>query len=82
MVPLLQHLELSFVVVVAEVVGIVVTVLVQDRFHTVDFNPRVYTEFGFGRASHDTMVDLLNRHLGFSIPRTRWLTKLPGATHK
>ena len=56
--------------------------ILQDWFHTTDFNAKVYTEFGMDRATSTTLVDLLNRHCNAGLPRTVYITKLPGASHR
>ena len=56
--------------------------IMQDRFHTTDFNAKVYTQWGLHRAKTTMLVDLMNQHWGAGIPRQRFITKVPGATHR
>lgn len=49
----------------------------QDRFYTDDFNPTVYTEWGYSHAKTTILADLINRHLQMGLDRDSMISRLP-----
>ena len=49
-----------------------------DRFYTDDFNPKVYTDWGYKHSKETNLADLLNRHLNMNIDRNIELEKIKG----
>ena len=49
----------------------------QDRFYTSDYNPELYTDWGFAHTKSTNLVDLLNRHLDMGLDRNMMLSRLP-----
>ena len=54
--------------------------VLNDRFYTDDYNPKIYTHWGFNHTKTTNLADLLNRHLEMGIDRNIPLEKLAGWT--
>lgn len=51
--------------------------IINDRFYTDDYHPKLYTEWGYQHTKNTIIADLLNRHLDMNLDRNQALEKLP-----